>query len=1001
MSKSACSSIPALLLLSALCTGLGACGDDAASSPGKKPAPTCGPGKYCVRPESCIEGQCRRIGTVCEKDDDCAVGYLCEQNACVEPCRSDIQCPQGENLYCDQATGRCREIPRRCQNVLDCSEGQVCIDNQCIAPPPCVDDESCHPGVCIEGRCYECREASDCIRSVDAGTAEEYLCQENRCIPFAGRCSAADPCPGGQLCQAGHCLEPPRCTADVDCFQEQGRYCFQEHCTDRCDPLARTGCPAGWRCQEDGRCELVPCEESGCLEGLECREGICQPPKSCTEDPTICRGRQTCVGGSCTEPLVCESDADCLGERYCLEAWNTRSCTDPCLDENDCPGAKICHEVTHHCVDPQAICRSHDECLQGEVCEGGECRAQLPGECRNDGDCPRSERCIGTSCTLPPVPACVEDRQCPPGMVCGALEACEAPARCTADGQCPTGMKCNRGLARCAECVSDRDCGEGRSCEPLPGFDYFGCSEPPFCSKDEDCRGERTCNVRLAVCENPACAEDDSAPNHFPAMALPVTSRTIPGRMLCSGRDDWYRVTLEEGWGLVATLTTDPRGPDINVEIYEQADLVRPLARGSHIGGVEQATLGRAEVDGIYFIRVFAPLGFSVAYTLRVQVERAGACARDGMEGPRGNDDPLQAVRIGSGLYAGTICPGDVDHFTLELDEGLDLVVRLLPAAGVELTMALTREGTPVAEPVRTEQGLLLDLEGVQGGSYLVRLAGAAAQTEGSYRLQVYYPLSAAELLAICDDAQPLVPGTTAEGTTAEVGRVNGFTGSCDDDLPLGTEAVYLLDLAEDSEVSIDLSAGFDALLYLRQDCLDDAQEIFCEETTEQILRLRHLAAGSYYLVVDGQHAESGPFRLRVEASPSRLHPPANDSCQAPERLAFPDFAERSIAGTSVDALSNTALSCHPGTANGPDVVYALELGQDSRVTALLQTEGLSAALALTSGSCVRGEERACSFNDGLRQSLFFDLLPAGTYHLWVDGTSVVQQGRFTLTVRV
>lgn len=980
-----------LYALAWVALGFGAwgCGDD--EPPKEEKAALCGPGRYCTRPEVCIDGVCKEISTVCAAEKDCPLGLRCEDHQCVEPCVTDVQCPQEQ--VCDKATGRCLADVRDCRSTSECPLGKVCVDLRCQEPQQCEDDEFCTIGVCVDGQCLECRDESTC--------EEGQLCQENRCVTVIHGCSDADPCPGSQVCTDGRCLEPARCTGDLDCYE--GRYCFAEHCAAPCDPLAQTGCPLGFSCSDTGRCELVPCTPGGddCAPGLVCRDGSCQLPLTCTDDPSLCRSRQTCESGFCVEPRICETDVDCFAGRYCLGDPGESRCSDPCLDDGGCPEPFVCLEATGRCVEPEGICRSSDYCSRGAVCENGICRPQEEGECRNDGDCPRIQRCIGLSCSAAPLPACEDDRQCLHGMICGTLRSCETPASCTADAQCPRGMSCDQRTARCAECFTDADCPEGGRCRTLPGFDYPGCAEPPFCTADEDCRGDRVCG-ELAVCEDPACVDDAASPNQFPAQSTLTTARTFPELVLCSGKEDWFSVQLTRGWGLVVTLHTDPVGPDINAAIYAEHDPVHPLAQGSHLGGVEQVVLGSAPADGSYLVRVYAPPGYSVPYSMRVEVPENGACAQDGLEGPRGNDTPEAAVPASSGLLSGMICPGDQDHYALQLAEGVDLLVRLLPDPGAELVLALTRDGEPVAEPVPIEagSGLQIEAHGLQGGSYLLRVAGATAQTRAGYSLQVHYPLEAGQLLTMCADAPLIVPGVPVQGTTAGPRRPNGFSASCDEGLPLGPESLYRLDLESDSELTIDLTAEFDALLSIRADCLDDAQEVFCQAETANRMRLRFLPRGSYWLVVDGQDAASGPFQLTVEVSPSDLEPPPNDSCRAPQPVVFEEHGEQTISGTTVDALSNFALSCHAGTAAGPDVVYELVLAQESRLTVLLETQGLNAVLGLTGGRCLTGEELGCSYRQGMQQSLFFERLAAGTYHLLVDGTGVVQEGSFTLIVR-
>jgi hypothetical protein len=77
------------------------------------------------------------IRSVCETKNDCPVGNVCSNGACIEPCTADTDCPDGK--FCDQPSGLCLQ---GCRSSFDCGNGAVCVDNQCwtvSSPVPSVD----------------------------------------------------------------------------------------------------------------------------------------------------------------------------------------------------------------------------------------------------------------------------------------------------------------------------------------------------------------------------------------------------------------------------------------------------------------------------------------------------------------------------------------------------------------------------------------------------------------------------------------------------------------------------------------------------------------------------------------------------------------------------------------------------------------------------------------------------------------------------------------------
>lgn len=116
-------------------------------------------------------------------------------------------------------------------------------DGECKTSEDCADQKDYGP-VCVQGRCQECGQDTDC----KAG----FVCRANKCVPRP-ECEKDSDCPGGQACEAGRCVAAApkaECSGDADCGP--GKACEAGKCVTA-KPVAEPSpeCPA------DGRYESV------------------------------------------------------------------------------------------------------------------------------------------------------------------------------------------------------------------------------------------------------------------------------------------------------------------------------------------------------------------------------------------------------------------------------------------------------------------------------------------------------------------------------------------------------------------------------------------------------------------------------------------------------------------------------------------------------------------------------------------------------------------------
>ena len=151
------------------------------------------------------------------------------------------------------------------------------------AYPSCETDKDCHPKEhCVNRKCQQCREASDC----PVGQA----CNAGKCEAIPGYCRSKTDCPGGQECIANKCRA---CANDKEC--PSGQHCIKGTCT------AKKACKS----------------ENDCAQDEDCINGFCStdkapapPPSQCTLDAVYFDFNESALTTEATAVLA--RDAECL-----------------------------------------------------------------------------------------------------------------------------------------------------------------------------------------------------------------------------------------------------------------------------------------------------------------------------------------------------------------------------------------------------------------------------------------------------------------------------------------------------------------------------------------------------------------------------------------------------------------------------------------------------------------------------------------------------------------
>lgn len=239
-----------------------------------------------------------------------------------------------------------------------------------------------------------------------------------------------------------------------------------------------------------------------------------------------------------------------------------------------------------------------------------------------------------------------------------------------------------------------------------------------------------------------------------------------------------------------------------------------------------------------------------------------------------------------------------------------------------------------------------------------------------------------------CEEAIPVQCGDFLPYET-NVGAGNDINQypSCSNTTFLGPDRVYVIqkESAGDLQIGLEiLTPGLDLDLFL---LAGNCNQVTCvgksttsnSQTNNEGIVLEDAPIGTYYIVVDGQYADSeGDFRLEVSCG--YLH--CGD--------AVPLQCGQTYHGNNMYGSDDVSLYGCDGNVlnvenNGPEIVHTFTTTEDGPVN--ISLTGLNENLELfLLRSCDRGECMEYSQHSGTNSEYITEYLPAGTYYIVVDG---------------
>ena len=322
------------------------------------------------------------------------------------------------------------------------------------------------------------------------------------------------------------------------------------------------------------------------------------------------------------------------------------------------------------------------------------------------------------------------------------------------------------------------------------------------------------------------CTEDSLAPNHTAGEAAAVNvGDDFPSLQICSGADDFFKITLTEGQRVSVGIYFSHAQGDLDMQIFAPGDLTTPIAQGA--SATDDEVVGfQADVAGEYVIRVIGYEDAEAAYQLSVvagcfvdsectapqvcdrRTNSCGAyveaaCGSDGANDPNGSNGQAVVLDLSSGSTTITglsACVEDIDFFTFTAAAGDSFTVTLTPSAtqdgfGMFLVDAAGQlyPGQPWVTPA------VADIPHLAAGTwYIVVITGQGV--DEAYELTVTKTAGACMGNASCIDSPigPFCPGGVC-GPRVGNGLV-ALGGLCDDDSDCVPEAEFCYNVSTSAD---------------------------------------------------------------------------------------------------------------------------------------------------------------------------------------------------------